>query len=157
LRIIPKIKFKLHTHADGYRYAIVYRDWFWQTTLFKFPIDIQFWPRDLTVPLPKGTRFPKQPTPTEAESKAVADMMDQRGYKILHKYWNWMGITLAYRCTSEKDGEAQGLFQGFLRARLIPQQIAKWGQEQRAESVEGTEEDMYLNQLRMDRQADTGL
>jgi len=160
VRLLPKTKFKLQTRSNGYRYAIVYRAWLWDKILFEFPIDIQFWPRELKIPLPKGIRFPKQPQPTEIESKAVADMMEHMGYKVIRKFWNWQALVFTYSCTTETDGigEAQGTFKGFLKARTLIEQIAHWGQgEVGEESQMEDEQDMYLNQLRMDRQAESEL
>jgi len=83
----------------------------------------------------------------------VAEMLESRGYKVLNKFWNWYSLTLAHRCTSDKNGieTAQGMFQGFLKARVIALQIAKWGQEE--EEVLEDEGSMYSKMAEMDREA----
>lgn len=160
MRILPKTKFKLQTRTNGYRYAIIYREWLWTKILFEFPLSLEFWPTELKIPLPKGIRFPKQPQPTEEESALVAELMEQRGYKVIRKFWNWQALVFTYGCTTETNGigEAQGLFKGFLKARTLVEQIAHWGEgkEEGEIEMEG-EEEMYLNQRRMDKMAESEL
>lgn len=153
MNILPKTTLTFEVKPDGLRYAIIsYSFLRWTATLYEIPVLLEFWPREVRTPLPKGTRFPKQPQPTEFESRLVSELIKSRGYKVLNKFWNWYGITLAQTCTSRVEGieTAQGMFQGFLRARLIPLQISQWGEE-KAELEE--EESMYVTQRRMDNEA----
>lgn len=121
--------------------------------LLVLPASTEFWPTDITVPLPKSTRFPKQPQPTEHESKLVAELMEQKGYKVINKFWVWQALVMAHRCTAGMEGieTAQGMFQGFLRARIIPLQIANWGGggEQELED----EKSQYETMRKMDMEA----
>jgi len=116
------------------------------------PTKPEFWPNDIATPLPKGTRFPKQPQPTEQESKLVQELMEQKGYKVINKFWNWQALVMAHRCTAGIEGieTTQGMFQGFLRARVIPIQIANWGGEEKELEDESN---MYETMRRMDMEA----
>ena len=155
MKFFPTTKLTTAVHSNGIKYAVVTYSWlWWSTVLYEIPIMCQFWPDDV-FPLPKGVRFPKQPQPTEFESRLVMELIESRGYKVLRKFWNWYGLTLAHRCTAGVEGieTVQGMFQGFLRARIIPIQIAEWGKEK--EEMED-ESNMYVNQLRMDKEAPDG-
>jgi len=152
--ITPKTKLSSVT-KNGIRYAVVTYSWLWWTTvLYEIPILREFWPDNILSPLPKGVRFPKQPIPTEYESRLVSEMMESKGYKVLKKFWNWQTLVLAHTCTKEKEDieTVQGMFQGFLRAKIIPIQIAEWSREQ--EEMED-EESMYTHQREMDKEAPT--
>jgi len=149
----PKTTLTFEVKPNGFRYAIIsYSFLFWTTTLYEIPVVLEFWPREVRTPLPKGTRFPMQPEPTEFESRLVSELIESRGFKVLKKFWNWQALVLAHRCTTEGEGieTVQGMFQGFLRARLIPLQIAEWKREQ--EEMED-ESSMYAHQREMDSKA----
>lgn len=151
MNLIPDIKLTKGIGDNGIEYVTITRHWlWWNKTLCSIPVRCNFWPDSIALPLPKSTRFPKQPTPTEDESRLVAELMETRGYKVLTKYWVWQALIMAHRCTTTTSEEDVGMFQGFLRARIIPLQIANWG-EQKEELEE--EESMYSTMARMDREA----
>ncbi len=151
MNLLPDIWITKAVWEDGWEHVTVTRHWlWWSKVLITIPVRCNFWPDNITMPLPKSTRFPKQPKPTTNESKLVAELMETKGYKVLKKFWNWQALMMAHRCTAGADKEDVGMFQGFLRARVIPLQIANWG-EQKEELEE--EESMYQTQARMDREA----
>ncbi len=151
MNLIPDIKITKGVGSNGLEYITVTRHWLWWSShLISVPVRCNFWPDTIAMPLPKSTRFPKQPTPTTDESKLVAELMETRGYKVLSKFWVWQALMMAHRCTTSTSEQDVGMFQGFLRARTIPLQIANWG-EQKEELEEG--ESMYQTQARMDREA----
>lgn len=155
MTLFPKIKLTTETRPNGVKYAVITHRWLWDTVLFEIPIIREFWPEEITYPLPKGVRFPKQPQPTEFESRQVAELIESPGYKVLRKFWNWQTLVLAHRCTAGMEGieTAQGMFQGFLRAKIIPIQLSQWDKEQ----VEmEDEESMYVKMRSMDKEAPGG-
>ena len=160
MRLIPKTTFKLQTRTNGYKYAIIYREWLWTTTLFEFPISLEFWPRELKIPRVKGVRYPKEPEPTEEEISIMADFVRQRAYRVLCKFWNWRLLGLNSVCVNPTEDHqvARGMFIGFTEAKCYAEKIAGYGSEapQEEEQMED-ESDMYLNQQRMDKIAESEL
>ena len=152
--MFPKIVLNIITEKDGYRYAVISRNWlWWDRVLHRIPIDIEFWPREMRIPLPKGIRFPKSPQPTEQDVSVVQDMISHPGYKIIRKFWNWQAMTMIHNCgfVDDNTGKAQGLYQGFLKARAIIEEIANWGSKETTESESGGA--IYDHMRKMDQQA----
>ena len=103
MRLIPKTKFRLQTRNNGYKYAIIYREWLWDTVLFEFPLSLSFWPTELKTPRVKGVRYPKEPEPTEEEISIMADFVRQRAYRVLCKFWNWRLMGLTTECVNPNE------------------------------------------------------
>jgi hypothetical protein len=152
--VLPKINLNIITEENGYRYAIVSRKWlWWDKVLYRIPVDIEFWPREMRIPLPKGVRFPKSPQPTEQDVNLVQDMVTHPGYKTIRKFWNWQSMALIHNCGFSDTGteKAQGLYQGFLRSRSIIEELVNWGSKDAIESE--TEGAIYDHMRKMDQQS----
>jgi len=155
--ITPNTKLSFETKSNGFKYAIItYKFLWWSTVLYEIPVQLEFWPQEFKIPIPKGIRFPKEePKPTEYEKRVMQDFVEQPGYKILCKFWNWGILTLIYRCTnirSEPEYE-KGRFRGFMEARLVANGIALYTDDPEAQPDPEDHKSLYANMGRMDREA----
>lgn len=153
MAILPKISKRVEIRADGYGYVIVERVWLgWRWPIAEIRASTEFWPREISdVPVPKGVRIPKQPTPTPDESQAVSEMMRSRGWMVLRKFWNYQSMMLMFRCTSPEGNEQdKGSYNGFMLGRLIAHRIENWGEQPGDEELRVVESEFYGNMQRMD-------